>query len=115
MKSDCINVSETETQELASDRADLFVTVRGSSFFTGQAALHKAREVAQLVSNLTNFGLAQSDIQLQSVTAETASGVLGKTSAARNNAPPKPLKNNTIKRRLKQDFKDIAGYSGCCR
>ncbi len=50
-----ITVQETQTHEVAADRADLFVTVEGASLLSGAEALKKAREVAQLVSDLTAF------------------------------------------------------------
>ncbi len=78
-----IKISETRRHEIAADRADLSVTVEGASLFTGQEALHKAREVAQLVRDLTEHGLPPSEIQLQGVFADTATGLLGKSSAAR--------------------------------
>jgi len=48
-----ITVSETQAHEIAADRADLHVTVEGASLFTGAEALKKAREVAQLVADLS--------------------------------------------------------------
>ena len=78
-----IKISETRRHEIAADRADLSVTVEGASLFTGQEALHKAREVAHLVRELTEYGLPPSEILLQGVFADTATGLLGKSSAAR--------------------------------
>lgn len=78
-----IKVSEARRHEIAADRADLHVTVEGASLFTGAEALKKAREVAQLVRELTDFGLSMTDIYLQGVYADTSSGLLGKASVAR--------------------------------
>ena len=80
---DTIKVSEARRHEVAADRADLHVTVEGASLFTGSEALSKAREVAQLVRELTAFGLPAADIQLQGVFADTTTGLLGKMSLAR--------------------------------
>ena len=82
-KPSTIKISETQRHEIAADRADLHVTVEGASLFTGGEALHKAREVAQLVRELTEYGLPPAAIYLQGVYADTATGLLGKTSAAR--------------------------------
>jgi len=78
-----IKISEAQRHEIPADRADLHVTVEGTSLFTGGEALKKAREVAQLVRELTDFGLPVGDIYLQGVYADTSSGLLGKTSLAR--------------------------------
>ncbi len=82
-KPNTIKVSEARRHEIPADRADLHVTVEGASLFTGGEALKKAREVAQLVRELTDFGVSATDIYLQGVFADTATGLLGKTSLAR--------------------------------
>jgi uncharacterized protein YggE len=82
-KPNTLQIREVQKHEIAADRADLHVTVEGASLFTGGEALHKAREVAQLVRELTEYGLPPAAIYLQGVYADTATGLLGKTSAAR--------------------------------
>jgi uncharacterized protein YggE len=77
-----ILVTISHEEEIEADHADLFVTIRGASLFTGQAALTKAREVAQLVAALHTVGISDSEIRLQGVRADVTSGVLGKTSSA---------------------------------
>ena len=77
-----ILVTVSHEEEIEADHADLFVTIRGASLFTGQAALTKAREVAQLVAALQAVGISDSEIRLQGVRADVTSGVLGKTSSA---------------------------------
>jgi uncharacterized protein YggE len=79
---DLINVTVTHHEEIFADRADLYVTIRGSSLVTGTAALTKAQEVGQLVTALTDYGLKPSDILLQDVYAEVSTGFLGKSSSA---------------------------------
>jgi len=84
VKPNTLRVQETRREEVAADRADLHVTIEGASLVTGQQALHKAREVATLVQALTEYGLSQSDVYLQGVSADTAAGLLGsKASTAR--------------------------------
>lgn len=78
-----ITVQETQDHEVAADRADLFVTVEGASLFSGAEALKKAREVAQLVSDLTAFGLPPDAIFLQGVSADVRSGTMTKASRAK--------------------------------
>ena len=78
-----ITVQETQAHEVAAGHADLFVTVEGLSLFSGTEALKKAREVAQLVGDLTAFGLPPEDIFLQGVSADVHSGTLAKNSRAR--------------------------------
>jgi uncharacterized protein YggE len=77
-----IRVEVTHSEEIPADHAHLFVAVRGSSLVTGNVALQKAREVAQLVSELITNGLTEEDIRLQNVHAEQSSGFLGRSSSA---------------------------------
>jgi uncharacterized protein YggE len=81
-KPDTIKISASHKEEIYADRADLFVTVKGSSLVGGDAALKKAREVTQLVEALTRFGLSTEAIHLQGVRIETATGTLLKSSSA---------------------------------
>lgn len=79
---DTIEVSVELKKELVAEGAEFFVSVAGESFFTGTSALKKAREIAQLVADLKNCGIEESDIRLESVTAKTSSGLLGRSSSA---------------------------------
>jgi uncharacterized protein YggE len=80
---DVITVSVVCREEVRADRADLFVVVKGSSLVTGDAALRKAREVGQLVADLTGHGISENDIELEGVYAEAATGMLGRSSSAK--------------------------------
>lgn len=79
---DTLTVRAAAQEEVHADRADLLVTIRGASLVTGSAALSKAREVRQLVSDLAAVGVPERDITLRSVTAETSSSVIGRSSSA---------------------------------
>ncbi len=81
-KPDTIKISASQREEISASRADLFVTVKGSSVFSGDQALKKAKEVSQLVEALTSFGLSPEAIKLQGVHIETATGALLKSSSA---------------------------------
>ena len=81
-KPDTIKVSASHKEEISASRADLFVTVKGSSVVSGDQAMKKAREVSQLVEALTSFGLGAEAVQLQGVHIETSSGALLKSSSA---------------------------------
>ena len=81
-KPDTIKISAFHKEVISADRADLFVTVRGSSLVSGDAAMKKAKEVNQLVEALVSFGLSPEAIQLQGVHFETSSGALLKSSSA---------------------------------
>ena len=78
---DTITVSTTDKAVLTAKRANLHVSIRGSSYFTGNAALTKAKEVGQLVSELKASGLEESAIQLKGVDADLSSGMLGRSSS----------------------------------
>ena len=81
-KPDTIKISASHKEEIFADRADLFVSVKGSSLVSGDQAMKKAKEVSQLVEALTNFGLSPEAVHLQGVHIETASGTLLKSSSA---------------------------------
>jgi len=81
-KPDTIKISASHKEEISANRADLFVTVKGSSVISGDQAMKKAKEVSQLVEALTSFGLDPEAIHLQGVHIETASGAVLKSSSA---------------------------------
>lgn len=81
-KPDTIKISVSHKEEIFADRADLFVTVKGSSLVSGDQAMKKAKEVSQLVEALEQAGAKEEAIQLMGVHIETASGALLKSSSA---------------------------------
>ena len=81
-KPDTIKVTASHREEISATHADLSVTVKGSSLVGGDEALKKAKEVSQLVEDLTRIGLPMTDIHLQSVYTEAASGAILKSSSA---------------------------------
>lgn len=81
-KPDTIKISASQREEIQATFADLYLAIKGSSLVSGDSALKKAREVSQLVEELTRFGLPTEAIHLQSVHAESASGGLLRTSSA---------------------------------
>jgi uncharacterized protein YggE len=81
-KPDTIHISTNQSEEIQATHADLIVTIKGSSFFSGNEALKKSKEVNQLVSGLEGLGMSMEDIRLQSVFTEVSSGNFLKTSSA---------------------------------
>ncbi|MCE9644592.1 MAG: SIMPL domain-containing protein [Chloroflexi bacterium] len=81
-KPDTIKISTMHKEEILASHADLIVTVKGSSIVGGNEALKKAREVSQLVEELTGFGVPAGNVHLQGVRVETSSGALLKSSSA---------------------------------
>jgi uncharacterized protein YggE len=81
-KPDTIKISASHKEEISATHADLHVTVKGSSLFSGDQAMKKAKEVSGLVEALTSFGLSPEAIHLQGVHIETSSGALLKSSSA---------------------------------
>jgi len=81
-KPDTIKVSSLQREEISANRADLFVTVKGSSLVSGDQAMKKAKEVSQLVEALTSFGLTPDAIHLQGVHIESSAGAILKSSSA---------------------------------
>lgn len=78
---DLIAVEVVREEELSADRADLFLTIQGFSLVTGNQALKRAKEVAQLVAALTPQGVPEQDIHLEGVSVEMTGGIV-KTSQA---------------------------------
>ncbi|MBV9849021.1 MAG: SIMPL domain-containing protein [Armatimonadetes bacterium] len=81
-KGGTFRVQATHRIQIPADRADFRVTVTGASLVAGTEALKKAREVAQMVQGLTALDVPESDIHLEDVTANVASGALLKSSQA---------------------------------
>lgn len=81
-KPDTIKISASHKDEIFADRADLFVTVKGSSLVSGDQAMKKAKEVNQLVEAVTSLGLSPEAVQLMGVRIESSSGALLKSSSA---------------------------------
>ncbi len=81
-KPDTIKISTSHREEILASHADLYVTVKGSSVISGNEAMKKAKEVSQLVDELTGFGIPAENIHLQGVRVETSSGALLKSSSA---------------------------------
>ncbi len=81
-KPDTIKISAFQREEIFASRANLYVTIKGSSVVSGNEAMKKAREVSQLVEAVTSLGLSPETVQLLGVHIETASGVLLKSSTA---------------------------------
>jgi uncharacterized protein YggE len=79
---DTITVTTNVQRQVRAARADLFVTIRGQSFFSGQAALRKAREVRDVVEALARSGLTEERIEVVAVQAEVTSGALSSSSSA---------------------------------
>ncbi len=77
-----IAVDVTHDEELEADGFDLFVTVRGSSVFTGRAVFEKAAEVRALVDSLGAAGIARTDVTLMGLHVDVESGLMSKSSSA---------------------------------
>jgi hypothetical protein len=79
---DVIVIKVRHEEDLVAERAELLVTVTGSSLVTGGSALRKAKEVSDLVAELERCGINPEDVSLEGVHAEVSSGMLGKSSSA---------------------------------
>ncbi len=80
---DKITVQATFEEELAADRAVIDFQIAGESFWSGDEALARAREVREVVDALKQTGIAEADITLRDVVAETQKGVFTDSSSAR--------------------------------
>jgi uncharacterized protein YggE len=79
---DLLHIMVEREEDISADRADIHVSVTGSSVFSGTEALQKADEVNALVEALKTVGLGPDAVLVEGVRAEVASGVLTKSSAA---------------------------------
>jgi uncharacterized protein YggE len=77
-----ISVTATRHQEVAADKADLQVTIKGSSVVTGSAALKKAKEVNELVTAVLAAGVKEDELSLRGIQVQSMSGVMMRTSSA---------------------------------
>ncbi len=81
-KPDTIRISAFRSGEIEATHADLAVSIKGASFFSGNEALKKSKEVSQLVGGLNEIGLPPEDIHLQSISTEASGGNFLKSSSA---------------------------------
>ncbi len=77
-----IATTATRHAEMSADGADIWVTIKGSTLVTGNAALRKAKEVNQLVTGLLDVGITEADLSLQGIEVESSSGVLSRSTSA---------------------------------
>lgn len=77
-----ISVAATRQEQISADKADLLVTIKGSSLVTGSAALKKAKEVNQLVTALLDVGVKEEELSLVNIQVESSNGILARTSSA---------------------------------
>jgi uncharacterized protein YggE len=79
---DVVVITARHEEIVAADRAELVVTVQGSSLVTGRAALKKAKEIRALVEELERCGVNPQEIHLDAVQATVSSGFLASSSSA---------------------------------
>ena len=79
---DLITVSAEARDETWAGSADIIVRVDGEAFFSGTTALKKAKEVANMVAQLTQAGVPEKDVFLLGVNAKVKSGLISKSSSA---------------------------------
>jgi uncharacterized protein YggE len=80
-KKDVIIVEDSYEEEITANRADVYLQIKGASYFTGQAALKNAREVREIYDALLAAGIDAGDIRLEGVEAESAKGILRQSHA----------------------------------
>jgi uncharacterized protein YggE len=81
-KPDSITVVARHREEVRARQADIFFTAMAASLYTGEVALKKAKELAQIVGLLTAAGLDTTHIHLRGIQAERSSPNIGRESAA---------------------------------
>ena len=78
-----LKIEVTDSEEIFAQKVDIYIVIRGTSLVIGNAALSRAREVAQLISDLRKEGLTDSDFKLLGVQADVNTGILGRNSSAK--------------------------------
>ena len=81
-KPDTVTVVVGHREEVKANQVDIHVTINGSSLVTGNVALKKVKEIAQLMGALNEISLNYEESIIQSVHAESPNGFLGKTCCA---------------------------------
>jgi uncharacterized protein YggE len=79
---DTVTVTASVEREVQASRVDLQVTIHGQAWFSGQAALRKAKEVRELVADLVEAGVPEDRIEVKGIEAAVSSGAFGKSSGA---------------------------------
>jgi uncharacterized protein YggE len=79
---DLLVVSAEHTAELKAIAVDARVLISGETFFFGETALSKAKEVAQFAAAVRATGVEEADIRLEGAVVRTAKGLLTKSSGA---------------------------------
>ncbi|HEX9997848.1 MAG TPA: SIMPL domain-containing protein [Abditibacterium sp.] len=78
---DIITIEVAQKAKVEANRAHMFVSVAGASLLSGAMALQKAREVAELVATLRTIDIAESQVKVETVRAQTQSGTFSKSSS----------------------------------
>jgi uncharacterized protein YggE len=76
-KPDTITVVVSHREEIRADKADIYLTAKAASLVTGDAALKKAKEVAQVVTQLTAAGVDRDHIALRGVQGDRNTPIIG--------------------------------------
>ncbi len=79
---DIITIKELFVEDVQATGAHIVVTVKGSSFVTGQTAVKKAREIAMLVEALRTVGLPEEKISVETIKIQASTGPVLKSSSA---------------------------------
>lgn len=79
---DRIGVNIEVARKIYANAPDVFVEIKGDSFFSGKEAIKKAREVKEMVQALLQAGIDESMIELMGVRMEVSSGMISKSSSA---------------------------------
>ena len=79
---DRIGVNIEVARKVYANSLDIFVEIKGDSFFSGKEAIKKAREVKEMVQALLQAGIDESMIELMGVRMEVSSGMISKSSSA---------------------------------
>ena len=79
---DAFGVNIEVERKIYANSLDMFVEIRGESFFSGKEAIKKAREVKEMVQVLSQVGIDENKIELMGVRMEVSSGMIGKSSSA---------------------------------
>ena len=82
LREDLLIVEISHEATLSAKEADLYVTVEGSSLFTGTVAFRKAKEVGRLLESLSAAGTSEEDVTLVGVQARVEGRLLNKSSSA---------------------------------
>ena len=93
---DTITVEVKERIEVFPARADVNLTIEGSSAFYGNEALKKSKEISEFALGLLELGIEEEQVSVQSIALKSSGGKLLSSSSAQFHLRIKNVTNGKL-------------------